>query len=189
MKLSELTPEEKRILAAEACCITLTQGFNSYVDACDLELASKYKWRAKRNGRTTYAISDTGGKRVWLHRIIMGVNEPIDHIDNDGLNNRKSNLRIIGNTNNIRRKRPNLNGASRFKGVSYYREGLWQSAIKVNNKSKWLGSFASEEMAATAYDNAARIFFGEYAYLNFPTENATAAQRLDAFLLAKGLAE
>lgn len=162
-----MSPEKQRIAIAEACPIILTQGVVAYVDAADLELVSKYKWRAKRNGRTTYAISDTGGKRVWLHRIIMGANEPVDHIDNDGLNNRRSNLRFLDNTNNIRRKRPNANGSSKFKGVSSFRGTRWQASIKLNNKSKWLGSFGTEEMAARAYDNAARMHFGEYAHLNF----------------------
>ena len=164
----KMSPKAQQLAIAEACPIALTQGFIAYVDAADMELVAKYKWRAKRNGRTTYAISDTGGKRVWLHRIVMGVNERIDHKDNDGLNNRRSNLRVLDNTNNIRRKRPNVNGSSRFKGVSCFRGIHWQASIKVNNKSKWLGSFSTEEMAARAYDEAARIHFGEHAHINFP---------------------
>lgn len=162
-----MTPEAQRIAIAEACPIVLTQGFTAYVDASDLPLVSRFKWRAKRNGRTTYAISDTGGKRVWLHRIIMGVDARIDHIDDDGLNNRRSNLRVLDNTNNIRRKRPNTAGSSRFKGVSSYRGTRWQASIKVDDKSKWLGSYDTEEAAARAYDDAALIYFGIHARLNF----------------------
>lgn len=161
-----MTPEAQRIAIAEACSIALTQGFVAYVDHADTHLIRPYTWRAKRNGRTTYAISDTGGKRVWMHKIVMGTSERIDHLDNDGLNNRRSNLRALDNKNNIRRKRPNANGSSRFKGVSTYRGTLWQASIKVNDKSIWLGSFSSEVMAALAYDDAAKHHFGEYAHLN-----------------------
>ena len=161
-----MSPEAQRIAIVEA--IALTQGFVAFVDPEDLELISSFKWRAKRNGRTTYAISDTGGKRVWMHRIILGVNQRVDNIDNDGLNNRRSNLRLISNTDNIRRKRPNAKASSVFKGVSRFRGTHWQASIKVNGKSIWLGSFSSEKMAACAYDAAALIEFGQFTYLNFP---------------------
>ncbi len=148
--------------------ITLTQGFETYIDKEDWPLIAGRKWRVKRNGSTNYAISDTKGKREYMHRLILGSDTPIDHIDNDGLNNRRSNLRHLDNTNNIRRKRPNRNGTSRFKGVSWYhRTKKWQVAIKVDGKSKAIGHFDTEEDAAKAYDLAARLYFGEHAYQNF----------------------
>jgi len=164
-----MKPELQRIAIAEACLIPLTKGFSATIDAADEALVSSYKWRVKQNGRTNYAISDTGGKRVWMHRIILGVSELVDHRDNDGLNNQRSNLRVISNTNNIRRKRPNLRGSSRFKGVSWYhRTKKWQSSIKVDGRSIALGHYVDEVVAAQAYDSAAKLHFGENSFLNFP---------------------
>jgi hypothetical protein len=164
-----MTPSAQRI--AEACRdairIPLTQGFSAFVDVADYDRVRLLKWRVKRNGRTNYAVSDTGGKRAYMHRVVLGVDTLVDHIDSDGLNNRRSNLRVLDSKSNIRRKRPNARGTSRFKGVSRFRE-RWQSTIKVNDRSIWLGSFFTEEMAARAYDDAAKHYFGEHAFLNFP---------------------
>jgi len=160
-----MKPEAQRIAIAEACGIPLTQGFIAYVDREDYKLVVPFKWRVKRNGRTNYAISDTGGKRVWMHKIVLQTTERVDHKDDDGLNNRRSNLRLLDNTNNIRRKRPNLSGTSKFKGVSRFRD-RWQASIKVNGKSIWIGLFIDERNAALAYDNAAKLYFGEHARIN-----------------------
>ncbi len=148
--------------------IPLTQGFSAIIDADDFRKIVGFTWRAKRNGRTTYAISDTWGKRVYMHRLVLGTDECVDHIDNNGLNNRRSNLRVLSNTDNIRRKRPNLNGTSKYKGVSwYYRTKKWQVNIKVSGKSIAVGHFMNEIDAAKAYDLAAKFYFDEHAYQNF----------------------
>lgn len=145
--------------------ITLTQGFETYIDKEDWPLVAGRKWRVKRNGRTNYAISDSKGKREWMHKLILGTDERVDHRDDDGLNNRRSNLRILDNTNNIRRKRSNLNATSKFKGVSRFRD-RWQASIKVDGKSIWIGSFIDERSAALAYNSAAKLHFGEHARIN-----------------------
>jgi hypothetical protein len=164
-----MSPEAQRIAIAEACRVTLTQGFSAWVDAADLPLVAPFKWRVKRNGRTNYAISDTGGRRVWMHKIVLGTAARVDHRDNDGLNNRRYNLREISNTDNIRRKRPNEVGSSPFKGVSRNRRmRKWQATIKVNGQSLWLGAYDNETAAARAYDAAAKKHFGEHAFINFP---------------------
>lgn len=157
------------IEAQRIATIPLTQGFEAVIDANDFRKIVGFAWRTKRNRRTNYAISDTRGKRVYMHRLVLGCNEPVDHIDNNGLNNRRSNLRVLSNGDNIRRKRPNLKGSSEFKGVSWYkRTSKWQVTIKVSGKSIAVGHFMDEIDAARAYDQAARVYFGEHAYQNFP---------------------
>jgi hypothetical protein len=173
-----MTPEAQRIAIAEAVVqIPLTQGFFATVDVADYELVKNYTWRVKRNGRTNYAISDTGGGRSWMHKVVMRTTERVDHKDYNGLNNCRSNLQILNNTHNIRRKRPNLNGTSQYKGVSWYhRTCKWQATIKVNGKSLALGHFSTEIEAATAYDLAARHHFGEHCYQNFPCDPIQSTQ-------------
>lgn len=90
----------------------------------------------------------------------------IDHIDGDGLNNRRTNLRWATQSQNFANRRP-MEGTSKFKGVSRFRR-KWQVKVKLNRESHWVGLFDDEVEAAKAYDAAAIRLFGEYARLNFP---------------------
>jgi hypothetical protein len=105
-----------------------------------------------------------------MHRQITGAAAGlvVDHIDNDGLNNRRSNLRICTIKQNSRNSR-SPGGASRYKGVSRdKRHKKWRVKIICNGKRISVGYFANEIKAALAYDEHAKELFGEYAYLNFP---------------------
>jgi len=108
-----------------------------------------------------------------MHRFIVGCAEglQVDHIDGNGLNNLRENLRICSNNQNQYNQRPRTNGSSRFKGVSWHKnEKVWQATIKFNGRQTWLGQFNSEERAAMAYNEAARRMFGEFALLNIVCE-------------------
>jgi hypothetical protein len=106
-----------------------------------------------------------------MHRQILDAPEGVwvDHIDGDGLNNRKSNLRLCSAIENARNRRPRPNCRSRYKGISWHkRQKKWAVRIGKRGKGIHLGSFDDQIEAAVAYDRKAEKLFGEFAYLNFP---------------------
>lgn len=166
-----LRPELAAALAEGAKLIPLTQGKFAIVDAEDYEELSKYKWCVSKYRRTYYAVRGSGGRHVKMHRMLL--NAPaglmVDHRDLNGLNNRKSNLRLCTNKENVRNSRPSLGKTSRYKGVYRdKREKKFIARIEVDGKRYCLGYFDDEIEAAIAYDIKAMLFFGEFAYLNFP---------------------
>jgi hypothetical protein len=109
-----------------------------------------------------------------MHRQIM--NAPADkvvhHEDGNGLNNTKENLQIvtIGENNRCSRKRGRL-ASSKYKGVSFVRgKRKWRAQVSHNGKYKHIGYFETQEQAARAYDEAAKIYHGKFAILNFEQE-------------------
>ena len=171
-----LPPEHAAALAEGAKLIPLTQGKFAIVDAADYEWLSQYKWFVKKRKNTSYAESKKKGKTVKMHRLITGAPPHlfVDHIDNNGLNNRRSNLRLCTQQQNIYNQRPRQGFTSRYKGVCRYKKTKkYRSAIKTNGKSLSLGYFDDEIAAAIAYDKAAKELFKEFAYLNFPPSSST----------------
>ena len=110
-----------------------------------------------------------------MHRLIM---DPIpdgmqvDHVNHNGLDNRKKNLRICTsqqNTWNAQKPKLNRESSSQYKGVSWYkRYNKWVARGTHDGKRITLGYYNCEKEAARAYDAAAKKYFGEYAHLNFP---------------------
>ena len=106
-----------------------------------------------------------------MHRLIM--NSPtgfmVDHINHNGLDNRKKNLRIVTPQQNTWNARPFKDqGKSKYKGVSWEKKyKKWKANICIENKLKHIGYFDNEKEAAEAYDTAAKKHRGEYAFLNF----------------------
>jgi hypothetical protein len=149
------------------------------VDDADHDLVMTFRWnirevrkpgRRRMNG--PYAVTRVviGGRvtSLYMHVLIMGV-KGVDHIDHDGLNNQRYNLRPATQVQNGGNQRPPTGKTSAYKGVYRHRaSGKWRAGIGVNRKHIHLGTFASELDAACAYDAAAREHFGEYAYTNFP---------------------
>jgi hypothetical protein len=152
------------------------------VDATDLARAQQHSWRPMVRKRTSYALTtirreDGSAASLYLHRFLL--NAPtglsVDHIDHDGLNNRRSNLRLGTQSQNLGNARNIRGGSSRFKGVTWSKiRRTWIAEIGVGGKMIYLGSFAVEEEAARAYDAAAVATWGEYACLNFPESEAVA---------------
>ncbi len=153
--------------------IPLTQGKVAIVDAADYQWLSMYKWNASESKNAFYA-RNSKRRRIYMHRFIMNAppDKVVDHKDHNGLNNRRSNLRICSSAENLRNRRPNKK-TSRYKGVHWCKESrIWKAVIKFRGKKQNLGQFDNEIDAARAYDKAARQLFKEFAYLNFPEEKS-----------------
>jgi hypothetical protein len=133
-------------------------------------LLTAHKWVLDAHG---YACRGerAGGKfrRILLHRLISGAPQGVivDHIDGDRLNNRRENLRLCGNAENLRNRKTPKNNKTGYKGVSRdARRNKYQAIIKAENKKHYLGSFDTPEKAALAYNAAAIRLHGEFARLN-----------------------
>jgi hypothetical protein len=154
------------------------------VDNEDFELASKYSWSKSYNkrSRTAYAVAYVKGSKpyrmVRLHRLIMGAppGVQVDHVDLNGLNCQRGNLRVATNGQNgqNRPKYLSCNGApttSQFKGVHWFkRDGCWAASGTFGGKSVHLGYFNDEAEAARAYNSYAASHYGEFARPNIMGE-------------------
>jgi len=151
--------------------IPLTRSTWALVDLCNLMSLSALTWY----WGSGYALSDSGGRanriRLRMHRVILHAhpNQGVDHVNGNGLDNRRINLRLATQLQNTRNRTSEVVGISRFKGVSTHPKG-WRAYIGMHNEAIFLGSFGYEEDAARAYDRAAVALYGEFARLNFPQE-------------------
>jgi HNH endonuclease/AP2 domain len=110
-----------------------------------------------------------GGKQTGMHRMVLGSTaEIVDHINGNGLDNRRANLRDATKSQNQQnRKRPNKNNKSGYKGVYWHgTASKWVAAITVESKFHGLGLYEKKEEAALAYNVAALRLYGEFAALN-----------------------
>ena len=151
--------------------IPLTQNRFARVDPEDYAALARYKWSAARQGRTVYAVRSENGVQIRMHRVIMKAPKGLvcDHIDHDGSNNIKRNLRLCTKRQNGKNQRRRTDGRSKYKGVSWHKgDRKWHARIYHDGRCYHLGAFASEIAAAQAYDRAARILHGPFASLNFP---------------------
>ncbi|MHC4799928.1 MAG: AP2 domain-containing protein, partial [Planctomycetota bacterium] len=174
-------PDITAALAEGAKLLPLSQNKFAIVDADDYERLNKYKWCLSKAPHTNYALTRLKArpvkpkrakrKAILMHRFIL--NAPrhlvVDHINHNGLDNRKSNLRLCTRAQNCYNSRSFNNKSSRYKGVSWDKQRKrFVAYIRCNGKCYNLGRFKSETEAARAYDKKAKELFGEYAYLNFP---------------------
>jgi hypothetical protein len=150
--------------------VPLTQGKVALIDDEDAErvLGRNWAYLSVQNGPGPgYAISSSG----LMHRLIL--NAPrgveVDHVNGDGLDNRRENLRLATHAQNASNSRLHRDNVTGYKGVRHKRN-RWQARITVNQKEIYLGSFIALEDAARAYDAAAREHFGEFATPNFPPD-------------------
>jgi hypothetical protein len=151
--------------------IPLTQNRFARVDPEDYAALARHKWSAARQGRTIYAVRSHHGVQIRMHRVIMKAPRGLvcDHIDHDGSNNTKRNLRLCTRNQNGKNQRRRTDGRSKYKGVSWHKgDGRWHARIYHNGRCHHLGRFRREIDAARAYDRAARRLHGSFASLNFP---------------------
>ncbi|HXE49531.1 MAG TPA: AP2 domain-containing protein [Ramlibacter sp.] len=139
------------------------------VDDSDYEFLSQWKWSAEQAKNKIYAVRSNkiGDKRrtMRMHNQITGIKN-IDHIDGDGLNNQRGNLRKCTHMQNMANT-PKRYGKHRYKGIAW-QEHLqhWTSRIVSNKKRYNLGCFPTAELAAAAYNFAAKRLNGEFAWIN-----------------------
>ncbi len=153
--------------------IRLGPGQYAKVDPEDYESLSKYDWYLMKFKNTQYAVRiENGFSIIHMHRQLM--NPPkgmlVHHINHDGRDNRKENLRIVTYKQNAVNNKPKAgNCTSKYKGVYWSKyHGKWVAGLRHNRKKIHIGVFDDEVEAAKAYDAAAKKYHGEYAYLNFP---------------------
>jgi hypothetical protein len=142
----------------------------AYVDDADLALVSGHKWYPAKCKDTTYAMFRTADAgTVYMHRMISGFPKgmDVDHRDGNGLDNRRSNLRVCTHAKNIANQKLSRANTSGYKGVSWDKKrGAWEAHIKYDQKKRFLGYFDDKADAARAYNAKAAEVFGEHARLN-----------------------
>lgn len=134
------------------------------VDAEDQHLVDKYTWYADSFG---YPSTHVDGKLVRLHKLIFPYYKLCDHRDRNPLNNRRLNLREATSQQNIFNKGPTKTNVTGYKGVSLHKASqLYRAYITINRHQIHLGYHKTVLEAALVYNEAAKKYHGEFAYLN-----------------------
>jgi hypothetical protein len=149
--------------------IPLTKGLIALVDDCDYLDISRYKWGAGSRNGGYVAKRKQDGKHIYMHREVLHAPDGlvVDHINHNTLDNRRSNLRLCTQKQNIRNSQLSIRNKSGYKGVhKAWGHTTWRASIEVNNRYISLGYYDTPEAAARAYDDAAVKYFGNFAHTN-----------------------
>jgi len=142
--------------------IALSRGLFAVVDDGDVDRVSGYRWYAKNCNGRVYAAAHSGSRTVYMHRLILETPDGLvsDHLDGDGLNNRRANLQAVPHSLNILRSKKHSRAGgmtSRFPGVHFSKRNAkrpWLAMIGSRDNRKYLGYFEDEQSAAAAYQSA-----------------------------------
>lgn len=165
-------PQKREItISGDVAMVPLTRGFVAQIDASDLHKVAGFNWFAVVQSYTVYAVRRVSGvkgrgSKISMHRQIIGATNDVqvDHVDLNGLNNRRENLRIATPQQNCFNRRKTRANTSGFKGVCWNRKSRkWQAGIRINRRSVHLGLFETIDAAYNAYCKAANQHYGEYA--------------------------
>jgi hypothetical protein len=155
--------------------VPLTRGKFAVIDVEDADLVLAYNWSAKFVEGKWYARRnlprDQRPGTILMHRFILGTPPRMltDHVDGDGLNNRRGNLRIATPAQNNANQRLHRTNTSGYKGVVWSKElGRWHVRVGAGGRRVHVGYFETRDEAARAYDRVAREIYGEFARPNLP---------------------
>lgn len=172
-KLSEMKTQSKEKIM-KRMDISTKKNSNTYVMVDDdlFDYLNQWKWHKNYDG---YAVRRESkrveGKRkcIFMHRVIVGtpIGKVTDHINHNRLDNQGNNLRICTVSQNCMHKTKSARKGSRYKGV-YWRKSRkhWMVYITAKGRNLYMGSSKSEVVAAEIYNKSAKLYFGEFAYLN-----------------------
>ena len=154
------------VVHGDFAVVALSRGLTATIDAADVPLVEGFRWSALTNGQTghAYAARWDKGRCVLMHRVLLAAppGTQVDHIDGDGLNNRRVNIRICTPEQNQANRVVERRNQIGMKGVSP-RRGKYRAQITPDGKTVDLGTYKTADEAAAAYRGAARILWGDFA--------------------------
>lgn len=134
------------------------------IDTEDIDIIKLSTWSLSNGRHTQYCKSNKLGP---LHRVIMKADDPntiVDHVNHNGLDNRKCNLRTCTNQENICNCEIPKNNKSGCKGVYWAKDKQkWTVQVTINNKTKYIGRYTNLEDAIKARQEASEKYYGEFA--------------------------
>lgn len=149
--------------------VSLTKGYVATIDSADVNAVAGWNWCAFVRGETVYAVRSASRKTIYMHRALISPPDGcvVDHVDGNGLDNRRANLRVgsqMQNTWNSRTKRSNTSGV---KGVCFDRSrAKWIAHIRCGGKRINLGRFDNIRDAEAAYRAASMRIHGQFSRLD-----------------------
>lgn len=157
--------------------IELSRGLFAIVDEDDFDFLSQFNWSAKPDGGTCYAVTNPGDGEYKMHRVVMkvasGGDITVDHINNNGIDNRKCNLRIVNRSENQMNRRKRSKKKNRFIGVLPGLSGGFTVWFRMPNGDKTKKNFSDEVEAARYYDYLAVTHRGPEAKTNLSKDRFT----------------
>ena len=133
------------------------------LDIDELEKVKLHEWFTMKNGNTTYVFTTINKYLLGMHRYILNLQKNdknyVDHVNHNGLDNRKENLRICNNMLNQQNRKVNKQSKSGVIGVNWHPDGYWMARIKVNQKNINLGYFKNKKDAIVSRKIAELRYF------------------------------
>lgn len=150
--------------------ILLTQGKFTLVDDEDFEFLNQWKWYLSNTGyavRAQWLKKENKQVKILMHRVILNINKYIltDHINRNRLDNRRKNLRMCNKSQNAANSKLEKYNKYGYRGLTKH-FNKWRAVIVADKKRYHLGLFSTKREAAQAYNQAAKQYFGEFAFIN-----------------------
>lgn len=164
------------VILGSAARLYTAQGDAFWVDLADLECVSGLAWQTQKHGHVYRRYRDGSAIRVeYLHRRLLNPpsDKVVDHIDGDGFNNRRSNLRICTHAENAANRGPEHRSSTGFVGVEKLKRGGFKARMRVEGRLVHLGVFSTAEEASAAYREARGVSEEFYRRGDLPADQRT----------------